>query len=76
MNTETNLTQTELARRLGVDQSYLSRVLRHERRPSYDVARKLAHETYTHVLHWLSPDEFGPDGQPILAQPDEAQAHD
>lgn len=65
MNTPTTLTQTELARRLGVDQSYLSRVLRHERRPSYDVARKLAHETNTHVLHWLSPREYDPDGQPL-----------
>lgn len=68
MNTLTKLTQTELARRLGVDQSYLSRVLRHERRPSYDVARKLALETETHVLHWLSPGEYGPDGQPVIPE--------
>lgn len=57
-------TQTALARELGIDQSYLSRLLRRARRPSAAMAQKLADATSTHVLYWLYPGKYDQDGNP------------
>lgn len=58
----TNTTQTALARKLGIDQSYLSRLLRRERRPSPAMAQKLADATSTSVLYWLYPKDYDAKG--------------
>ena len=61
----THTTQTALARQLGIDQSYLSRLLRRERRPSPAMAQKLADATSTSVLYWLYPQDYDTKGNRI-----------
>lgn len=55
------MTQIELAKRVGVSQSYISDILR-GRTPSCRVAERLESVTGIHRLHWLYPKQYDEGG--------------
>ncbi len=55
------MTQIELAKRVGVSQSYISDILR-GRTPSCRVAERLESVTGIHRLHWLYPKQYDEEG--------------
>lgn len=54
--------QTALSKLLGIDQSFLSRIIRGERRPSLEQAEKIADEFRVHVLHVMAPVRYDRNG--------------
>ena len=63
-------TQTTLAKLFGVDQSFLSRILRGERRPSIELAEKIADEFRLHVLHVMAPERYDKEGNRLKVSDD------
>lgn len=55
------ITQVELAKQVGVSQSYISGILR-GRTPSCRVAERLEGVTGIHRLHWLYPKQYDEKG--------------
>jgi len=53
-------TITELAKKIGISQGFLSNILCDRRRPHYKTAKKLASATNTDPILWLegSPEEI------------------
>jgi len=47
------LKQVELAKKAGITEGMVSFILSGERRPSIDVAERLAQATGTHALLWM-----------------------
>lgn len=47
------LTQRKIAEKSGVSEAFVSLILSGERRPSWDVAKKLARATRTGVALWM-----------------------
>jgi len=50
--------KAELARRLGVDPSFVSRIMSGERQPNATMALKLYRATGIAPLSWLYPDDY------------------
>jgi transcriptional regulator with XRE-family HTH domain len=69
MNTHTTpqVSQTELARRLGISQPHLSQILSRKRRPSLTVAETIADWQGVHVLHVMAPERYDAAGQRITS---------
>lgn len=49
---------SRLARKVEITPAHMGQILRRLRRPSPEVARKLAEETRTTLESWLFPDEY------------------
>lgn len=49
---------SQLARTVNITPAHMGQILRRLRRPSPDVARRLAKETGTSLESWLFPDEY------------------
>lgn len=58
-------TQIEIARLVGVRQSYISDLLNRKKRPSPDIAERLEYVTGIHRLFWLYPGQFSEKGEKI-----------
>ena len=65
--------KAELARRLGVNRNYLYDIMRGDRIPGRDLARRLAEETETNVLCWLFPDKYP---NPLIKNAERGDAHE
>lgn len=78
---DAKITQTEIAARVGVRQSYISDLLNRKKRPSPEVAARLEGVTGVHRLSWLYPGQYDDDGRPLFTaapttQPEEKVRHD
>jgi transcriptional regulator with XRE-family HTH domain len=53
METSRKIKQRDVARELGIKESYLSEMLNGKRRPSWDVAKRCALKTHSSPLVWM-----------------------
>jgi len=67
-----DMTQTEIATRVGVSQAFVSQILGGEKRPSPEVAARLEAATGRHRLSWLYPDQYDHTGHPLSPPPDDS----
>lgn len=56
------ITQQEIAKRVGISQSYVSALLNGRRKPSAALAVRLERATGRHRLFWLYPREYTEEG--------------
>ena len=65
-------TQTELARKIGISQPHLSKILAGKCTPSVPIAEAVAEALGVHVMHILARDRYDKDGN-RLPEIDNAQ---